>query len=327
MSSALPLLLDVSRDGLVESHHHGSIVLLDASGDVAVTAGVADDAVFARSSLKPLQAVAMLSAGFPGRDEDLTLATASHDAEEVHVAGVRRVLAGAGLAESALQCPPDLPAGREAMLAWVRAGGAPSPVCHNCSGKHAAMLATCVANGWDPGSYRAADHPLQDVIRSAIEVLCGAPIAASAVDGCGAPAHAVSLAGLARAFSRIATAPSGTANALVRDAMQAHPRLVGGSGRAVSELIAAVDGLVCKDGAEGVWGAALADGRAFAAKVDDGAARALPPLLAAALRYWGVDNACVRRWSAVDVLGGGRPVGAVGWSPFLRELLDLDASA
>ena len=84
-----------------------------------------------------------------------------------------------------------------------------------------------------------------------------------------------------------------------------------------------MDGLLCKDGAEGVWGAALPDGRAFAVKVDDGGARALAPLLAAALRYWGLDNDVVRRWSAVEVLGGGEPVGAISWSPALIELLGL----
>ena len=101
------------------------------------------------------------------------------------------------------------------------------------------------------------------------------------------------------------------------------PRLIGGTGRAVSELTAAVPGLVCKEGAEGVWAAALPDGRAFAAKLDDGAMRALPPLLAAVLRYWGVDNEVVARWSAVPVLGGGAPVGAITWSSELKDLLGL----
>jgi len=129
--------------------------------------------------------------------------------------------------------------------------------------------------------------------------------------------------GLARAFALIARAADGTPAALVGDAMRAHPRLIGGTGRVVTELTTDVDGLLCKDGAEAVWGAALPDGRAFAVKVDDGSSRALAPLLAAALRYWGIDSAAVRRRSTVDLLGGGEPVGAIGWSPALVDLLGL----
>jgi L-asparaginase II len=317
------VLLDVTRSGLVESHHRGSLVLLDAEGAVAVTAGDPDQPMLPRSSLKPLQAIAMVECGFPGRDGALALAAASHDGEDVHMAGARSILAAAGLEESALQCPPDLPSGREAMLAHVRAGDGPLRICHNCSGKHAAMLATCVANGWDVASYRDAGHPLQVAVRAGIEAASGDSIMATGVDGCGAPAHAISLIGLARAFAAITRAADQTPAGLVRDAMRAHPRLIGGTGRVVTELTAGVDGLLCKDGAEGVWGAALPDGRAFAVKVDDGGARALAPLLAAGLCYWGLDNDVVRRWSAVDVLGGGVPVGAIGWSPALIALLGL----
>jgi L-asparaginase II len=317
------VLLDVTRSGLVESHHQGALVLVDAAGAVAVAAGEPDRPILPRSSLKPLQAMAMVECGFPGRDGSLALAAASHDGEDVHVAGARSILAAAGLDESSLQCPPELPSGREAMLAHVRSGCGPLRICHNCSGKHAAMLATCVANGWDVASYRDVGHPLQVAMRAGIEAACGERIVATGVDGCGAPAHALSLVGLARAFAAITRAASGTPGGQVRDAMRAHPRLIGGTGRVVTELTAGVDGLLCKDGAEGVWGAALPDGRAFAVKVDDGGARALAPLLAAALRYWGLDNDVVRRWSTVAVLGGGVPVGAISWSPALIDLLGL----
>jgi L-asparaginase II len=317
------VMLDVTRSGFVESHHRGSLVLLDASGAVAVAAGVPERPVFPRSSLKPLQASAMVTCGYPGRDGALALAAASHDGEDVHIAGVRAILAAAGLDESALQCPPDLPSGREAMLAHVRSGGSTQRICHNCSGKHAAMLATCVATGWDVAAYREPAHPLQVAIRTGIQQASGEAVVASGVDGCGAPAHAISLVGLARAFAAAARAADGSPAGQVRDAMRAHPRLIGGTGRAVSELTADVDGLLCKDGAEGVWGAALRDGRAFAVKADDGGARALPPLLAAALRYWGVDSEAVRRCSTVDVLGGRGAVGAITWSPALVALLGL----
>jgi L-asparaginase II len=315
-------LLDVVRNGHVESWHRGSLVLLDHAGTVAVAAGDVDTPIFPRSSLKPLQAVAMLDCGFAGEDECLALAAASHDGEDVHISAARRTLDAAGLDESALQCPLDLPSGRDALLAWVIGGGRPARICHNCSGKHAAMLSTCVAAGWPVTNYGAPEHPLQAAIRSRISQLCGTPVADVAVDGCGAPAYSVSLAALAHAFATVATAPSGHPRD-VADAMRAHPRMIGGTGRAVSELTAAVPGLVCKEGAEGVWAAALPDGRAFAAKIDDGSARGLGPLLAAALRYWGSDDPVVSRWAAVAVLGGGSPVGAITWSPELRVLLRL----
>ena len=319
--SVAPVLINVVRNGHVESQHRGSLVLLDPSGAAVVTAGCVDDPVFPRSSLKPLQAVAMVTAGFPGRGASLALAAASHDGEDVHVAGARATLAAAGLDDSALQCPPELPSGPAALLDWVAAGGRPARVCHNCSGKHAAMVATCVAMGWSVGTYRDPSHPLQVVIRDAVERLSGDRVAATATDGCGAPAFAISLRALARAFGALATADGG-AEALVRQAMRAHPRLIGGTGRAVSELTAEVPGLICKEGAEGVWGAALPDGRAFAAKIEDGGMRGLPPLLAAALHYWQIDGPAVRRWSAPEVRGGSAAVGTIGWASELRELLE-----
>jgi L-asparaginase II len=315
-----PVLIDVSRNGYVESRHRGSVVLLDPSGTVSVSAGAVETPVFPRSSLKPLQAVAMLDCGFPGRDASLALAAASHSGEDVHVAGARATLAAAGLDESALQCPPALPSGDDAMLAWVAAGGRAARVCHNCSGKHSAMVATCAAAGWPVASYRDPAHPLQQAVRARIAELCDEPVAGVAVDGCGAPAFAVSLLGLARAFAALTGAATGPQR-LVADAMRSYPRMIGGTGRAVSELSAAVPGLLCKEGAEGVWAAALPDGRAFAAKLEDGAARALPPLLAAAVQHWGYVNEVVERWAAVPVLGGGAPVGVITASPELRSLL------
>lgn len=314
-------LVDVVRNGVVESRHRGTFVLLDPSGAVVASAGAVDDPVFPRSSLKPLQAIAMVENGFPGRDDSLAMACASHDGEDVHIAGARATLAAAGLDDHALQCPPDLPSGRVALLDWVGSGGGPASVCHNCSGKHSAMVSTCVAAQWQVSTYLSPSHPLQEAIRARLSELCG-PVAWVAVDGCGAPAFAVSLRGLAAAFSGLATATSGPAS-LVAGAMRAHPRLIGGTGRPVSELAGAVPGLLCKEGAEGVWAAALPDGRAFAAKLEDGAMRALPPVLTAALRYWELDAPAIDHWTRAPVLGGGEPVGAVTWAPELRHLLDL----
>ncbi|MBE7189684.1 asparaginase, partial [Jatrophihabitans endophyticus] len=310
MSTPDAVLLDVTRGELVESRHVGRFVLLEADGSTAVSVGDVEAPVYARSSLKPLQAVAMLASGFDGPDEWIAMASASHNAEDVHRRTAAAILASAGLDESALQCPPALPREQDEMLAWVRAGHGPARLCHNCSGKHSAKLATCVAAGWDTASYLSPDHPLQVAIVAHIERLGGAPIAATSVDGCGAPAHALPLTALARSFAAIATAEPGSVEGRVAAAMRAHPHLVGGTGRAVTELmteVGGVGGLVAKDGAEAVWAAALPDGRAFASKTVDGTPRTLGPLLAAALAYWGFDGPAVRRWSSVAMLGGGRP--------------------
>lgn len=316
-----PVLVEATRGGHVESVHRGSLVLL-RDGEVELAVGD-DGPVFGRSALKPVQAAALLRSGWSGTVEAVALAAASHNGEQVHLDGVHRTLAAAQLTTDALRCPSAWPA-QSALLDYVARGGRPAPVCHECSGKHAAMTATCVARGWDVDTYLAPEHPVQQAVVAEVESQCG-PIAYSSVDGCGAPAHAVPLAGLAAAFARLAAADADSPEGRVAWAMRAHPQLVGGTGRAVSELMAETDGLIAKDGAEGIWAAALPDGRAFAAKLDDGSARALPPLLAAVLRHWGGDGPAARRQAAVPVLGGisGTVVGEVRWSSELADLLNL----
>ena len=314
-----PVLVEVTRGGRVESWHRGSLVLLAASGEPELAAGAAAT-IYARSALKPFQAAALRRAGWQGTVEATALAAASHNAESIHLEGVRRTLSAAGLGEDALGCPPALPV-EQAVVDYVAGGGRPAAVCHNCSGKHAAMVATCVAAGWDVATYLEPAHPLQVAVRDEIETLCGARIEQTSVDGCGAPAHALPLTALARGFAALATAAPGSPAADVVAAMRAHPQLVGGTGRAVSELMADCDGLVAKDGAEGVWAAALPDGRAFAASLDDGASRALAPLLAAVLSRWGFAGDAIGRHAAVAVTGGrGEHVGEVRAS---AELIDL----
>ena len=305
----LPVLCEVVRSGMVESRHRGSLVLLDAAGDPELILGDGDAPVLPRSSLKPLQAVGMLRAGLGLTGAPLALACASHSGEPVHIDLCRSVLAGAGLDEAALGNPPGLPLGSGAMEDLLRAGGHADPIHHNCSGKHAAMVATCVARGWPVDGYVDPGHPVQLAIRDAIEDLAGERVGVVATDGCGAPAFAVSLTGLARAFARLAIAPAGTPEAHVADAMRAHPGLVGGRGRGVTEMMHAVDGLVAKEGAEGVCAAALGDGRALALKVDDGARRALGPVVSAVLSRWDVSVAALDHWVAPAVLGGGEQVG------------------
>jgi L-asparaginase II len=310
----LPVLCEVVRSGFVESRHRGSLVLLDNDGEVELATGDVDVPHFPRSAMKPLQAVGMVRAGLELPERNLALACASHSGESVHVDLCRSTLARAGVGEAALSCPPAMPLDEDASAALLRTGGGPSRSRHNCSGKHAAMVATCVACGWEVDGYLDPEHTLQRTLRHAIEELTGEPVAAVAVDGCGAPQFAFGITGLARAFRRLTTSPPASPEGRAAAAMRAHPVVIGGTGRDVSELMAGVPGLLAKEGAEGVYAAALPDGRAMAVKVEDGGMRPLPVVLAAVLRRWGFAGEAIERWSAPPILGGGRPVGEIRMS-------------
>ena len=303
------VVAEVIRSGFVEGHHHGSYVVLNSDGSVERSAGYLGP-IFPRSSNKLMQATAMVECGFDGPSEYLALAAASHDGEPLHVATVREILGGAGLDESYLQTPPDWPYNEVAKLDVVRAGGVPEPITMNCSGKHAGMLATCVVRGWCTDNYRDVDHPLQQAIASTIARMCGEPVAAIGVDGCGAPVMAVTLIGLATAFATAVRAPEGSPERRVADAMRAHPELVGGTGRDVTGLMAYLPGVLVKDGAEAVMALALPDGHAVALKIDDGADRACTALTLALLDELGVDIDPVRHLNK-PIRGWGQPVGEV----------------
>jgi L-asparaginase II len=301
------------RSGVVESVHFGAVVALDRDGRVARSVGSPDVAIYPRSSCKPLQATAMVRAGLRVEPALLALACASHDGTPPHCAGVERLLASVGLSPAALANTPDLPLDDAAAEAVLRAGGGRTPLTQNCSGKHAAMVATCVANGWpyDAGAYLDPRHPLQVAITTAIAELTGDEVFHVGVDGCGAPAHVCTLTGLARAYRRIATGEAGPAGDAVYAAMTAHPALVGGERRDVTALMRSVPGLMAKDGAEGVFAAALPDGRAVALKIADGASRARPPVMIAALGAIGVDTTDAAPEVRQIVRGHGREVGEV----------------
>ncbi|MGK5679481.1 asparaginase [Actinoplanes sp. URMC 104] len=297
------IIAEVVRSGFVESVHHGSVAVLPGGSRGDVTSPI-----FPRSANKPLQTVGMLRAGLLPREEtDLALISGSHFGEPFHVRRVREILAAAGLDESALRCPASLPLAEPVRDEWLRAGGGPERVLMNCSGKHAGMLATCVANGWPLETYRDAKHPLQTAITEAVSDLAGERIAATGVDGCGAPVLALSLTALARAFTRLVEAEPGTFERRVADAMRAHPELVAGTGADDSVLMAAVPGLLAKGGAEGVVAVAVPGRGAVALKVDDGAMRARTPVLLDELRRLGVEVPAIEE----PILGGGERVGEV----------------
>jgi L-asparaginase II len=304
-------LAHVTRSGFVEGVHHGSAIALDPDGHILLSLGDPAAAMLPRSSLKPLQLLAMLRAGLKLDAELLALAAASHSGEPFHLAGVDRILASAGLTEDALLNVADLPLGADERLRWLREGKAPTPRAHNCSGKHAAMLVTCRQNGWPEETYLDPEHPLQRLVVDTVADLAGESVAALAVDGCGAPALAISLTGLARAFGRLASAAPDTPEGRIADAVRDHPEWLGGTDREVTQLISAVPGLIAKDGAEAVYAAALPDGRAVALKIADGSDRARQVVMVAVLRALGVQEPGLAALAERPVLGHGKPVGAV----------------
>jgi L-asparaginase II len=312
----VPALLEIVRNDFVEGHHHGSVVALEPDGTTAYAAGEVTAPMLPRSCNKPLQALGMVGAGLELPPELLALACASHSGEAFHVAGVRRILSGAGLTESALQTPPDYPLDEIVRDDHLRAGGVKEPVLMNCSGKHAAMLATCVHNDWPTDHYLASDHPLQQRIRAAFEEATHEQVTHAAVDGCGAPLLSTSLTGLARAFAGLATATAGPAYRIA-EAIRAHPEYVSGTNRPELALLRALPGAIGKMGAEACFVGAFPDGRAIALKIDDGSMRAWPIVLSAALERlgWdtgpGVDTPAVGRLGAHPLHGGTAVVGAI----------------
>ncbi|KAB1947065.1 asparaginase [Micromonospora sp. ALFpr18c] len=305
-------LAEVVRSGFVEGVHRGSAVVLDAAGVPVAVAGDVASPVFPRSASKPMQTIGMLRAGLPLTDPaDLALVSASHAGEDFHLARVGALLDRAGLDAAALHCPPDLPVGAAAREAVLRAGGGPSRVQMNCSGKHSGMLLTCQAAGWPLDGYWRPEHPLQQGLRAAIEEFTGEQAAAVGVDGCGAPVLAVSLTGLAGAYLRLVEAEPGSTPRAVADAMRAHPEIVGGTRADDTRLMRGVPGLLAKIGAEGVIAVGLPGVGAVALKIDDGADRARMPVLVSALRRLGVDAPVLTEYAEVPLFGGGVPVGAV----------------
>jgi L-asparaginase II len=319
------VLAEVVRSDFTESVHRGAAAAISADGAVLLSRGMTTTAVYPRSSNKPFQAAAMLRCGLELDGELLALAAASHSGEDYHVAGVRKILASAGLTEENLRCPADRPLDDGAWEAMVRTGEPADRVHMNCSGKHAAMLATCIAAGWPTETYTDPEHPLQQRIKAVLGSLAGEPVTMTGVDGCGAPLLAISVTGLARAFRAMVLAAPASPERRVADAMRAHPEWTSGTARPERALMAAVPGLLLKSGAEGVEGFALSDGRAGAFKIDDGAARGRVPVTVALLRRLGadaeprMDREVFDNLATGEVTGGGRVVGEIRVARHLRE--------
>jgi L-asparaginase II len=306
-----PVLAQVTRDGVVESVHRGHVAVCGPDGRLLSALGDGRRDTYIRSAVKPFQALAVLeeldTAGIDLSGEGLAIACASHYGSDDHQIEAAHLLSVAGLDESALRCPPALPVDRAADLDQRE----PTALAHNCSGKHAAFLLAQVAAGRDPSTYLETGDPLQQSIRRHLERVCDASAHGPGVDGCGAPAWRVPLAGLATAFARLIQADEPDL-ARVKRAMCARPDLIGGSQSPDTELMRADERVVAKRGAEAVFAAGgLLDGGAvgIAVKISDGSNRAAAPVVAAVLEALGatVPSELLRPL----VLGGGEPHGAL----------------
>jgi L-asparaginase II len=259
-----PIVIAVTRGGVVEARHRVHAVAVE-DGALVAEAGDASLVAFMRSSSKPLQAVPAARWRHDLDDRDLAIASASHLAADAQVAAVRALLAKAPAHEEELECGP--------------AGNPPSKLKHNCSGKHAAMLALCRARGWRSEGYRLEGHRAQREMLSihaeAAEVV--EDEIPTAVDGCGVVTFALPLERMAHAFSRLERLDGGDR---VVAAMRAHPELIRGPRAVDTRLMRGLPGWVAKGGAEGLLCAA-GDGLGVALKAEDGNGRALGPAAAA----------------------------------------------
>ena len=298
------VLAEYVRDGVVESVHRGYLLALNADGTTNLELGDRSQLIFPRSTVKSIQGGAMVRAGLKLEPRLLALGCSSHSGSDLHLAAVREILALAKLDESALQCMLDKPLGDAERRAW---GDKPATrISMNCSGKHAAMLLTCVVNGWPIESYLDPAHPLQVAIKSELETLAQETITLTSTDGCGAPLFLLSLAGLARAIRNI-TISDNPSHQSVISASRTFPQMVAGVGRLTTQMMEAVPGLYMKDGAEAVEVASMPDGRTLVFKVSDGSLRPFRVLVHAGLKRLGIDSP----YEPENVMGGDRVIGNI----------------
>jgi len=271
-----PIVVEVTRGDLVEARHRVHAVAV-RGGEIVVSAGDPMLVTHYRSAAKPLQALPVVRAR-PDLDElDIAIACASHLARPEQLDAVRSLLAKADATEEDLECG----------TAGIDSGA--TKLEHNCSGKHAALIALCRAEGWPVEGYRRPEHPCQQAIRDEISVAAmvdpdGIP---TAVDGCGIVTFALPLARMAHSFSRLVEVEG--AKRIV-DAMRAHPDLIRGPGAADTELMRTQPGWIAKGGAEGLLCAVSPAGLGIAVKIEDGSGRAMPSGLAAFLRRLGLET-------------------------------------
>jgi L-asparaginase II len=270
---AEPIVVVVRRGNVVEARHLVHAVVV-RDGNLAETTGDPSLVSFLRSSSKPIQALPLAHAREDLGERELAIACASHRAEPAQLEAVRRLLAAAPARERELEC-------------GIQDGRPPDALHHNCSGKHAGMLALCRAKGWRSEGYRHEAHRVQRAMAAAHAEAAAVDEDSmpSAIDGCGVVTFALSLERTARAFGRLHELRGGER---VAAAMRAHPELIGGAGQADTELMRALPGWIAKGGAEGLMCAA-GDGLSVAVKVEDGINRGMKPALHAVFGRLGLD--------------------------------------
>lgn len=298
---------------MVESVHHAIVAVVDSSGKPLLERGATTRPVYPRSTLKPLQTLAVLATGVSLSPLEVALTTASHCGSREHREAIASFLARHRLSPASLQCPLDWPLGSAERAEMEKTEGSKSRIAMNCSGKHAGFLAACAHAGWDLDSYLDPAHPLQRSIKETIEEWTGETIAHSSVDGCGAPLHQVSLRALSKALASIAMGATPDAKTLV-DSLAEHPWALDGRGRANTLTMERLGG-VAKIGAEGLVVIALPSGIAVSVKVLDGSMRATTPIALEALFAVGAITAEQRsallHTVAEPVLGGGAVIGGL----------------
>ncbi len=304
-------LARIERLGLVESRHIGAAAVVDADGTLLRSVGDVHATIYPRSTLKPLQAVAMLRAGARFADDELVLAASSHCGSPEHVAVVERMLSTDGRNEESLQCPALWPLGSEQRAALQAAGLGPTRLTNNCSGKHAGMLRASDALGADATRYLEAEHPVHVLIRGVVAEFTGQPEPHLAIDGCGAPMPATTLAGLARGIARLARAGDAESDR-VMSAVRAQPWAIDGIGRANTVVIERL-GALAKLGTEGLVVIGTPAGVAVAVKVLDGSMRATTPVAVSLLASVGaIDTALAHEVideTSQRIHAGGREIG------------------
>ena len=293
---ANPVLAEATRGNWVENRHRGAFAIVDANGAVIASVGNIDHAIFPRSAIKSMQALPIFLREAEGRfhhtDEELALACASHHGEDVHVATVNGLLTRMGLSAGDLECGAHAPTNAAAREALRAAGGVPSPLHNNCSGKHSGMLSVALAMGVPTAGYVVREHAVQKSVRNAVEAVIGESLSEGkcGTDGCSIPTFAAPLRAFAYGFARMSTgigisAQLASASQRLFDAATSHPHLVAGTGHPDTLLMAAFKGrLMQKIGAEGVQCGAIRDkGWGYAIKCDDGNIAASQAMLAGML--------------------------------------------
>lgn len=319
----------VERSGFVESRHVGSAVVLAGDGSVVTSLGDPTAPIFPRSCVKPFQTLAAMQSGVPLRGAQVAIAAGSHTGSLEHMDVVAGMLKAAGLSENHLGCPEAWPSDPTARDWLVRTERGKSKLAMTCSGKHAAFLWACAENGWDPAGYLEPNHPMQRAVRTVVEEYTQEPVQHTGIDGCGAPVMAVTLTGLARAFSTLAKAPSdkhaNARTATIATSMLDYPWAVEGTGRPNTVVLEEL-GVLAKMGGEGVLAMATSTGASVAVKILDGNGRAATlvglTLLAAAGALDVPEVAGVLGKVVPPVMGGHHPAGSLRLGQAVSALLD-----